>query len=77
MGNVFTIIRQGDPILQDVGSIPAATRTSRSRSRTSGSAWRVDVRETVTTCLLVRSLREIVAGDRVEMRAGAAQTAHR
>jgi hypothetical protein len=42
-----------------------------------GQCLAVDVREGVTTCLLVRSLREIVAGDRVELRSGATQTAHR
>jgi hypothetical protein len=35
----------------------------------------VDVREVVTTCLLVRSFREVVVGDRVELRANAPQTA--
>jgi len=38
-------------------------------------AQAVDVREAVTTCLLLRSYREVVVGDRVELRAGGAQTA--
>lgn len=77
VGNVFTIIRQGDPLRQDVGVDPSINQDLTLPVEDVGQCMAVDVRETVTTCLLVRSLREIVAGDRVEMRAGAAQTAHR
>jgi len=77
VGNVFTIIRQGDPILQDVGVDPSINQDLSLPVEDVGQCMAVDVRETVTTCLLVRSFREIVAGDRVEMRAGGPQTAHR
>ena len=77
VGNVFTIIRQGDPILQDVGVDPSINQDSTLPVEDVGQCLAVDVREAVTTCLLVRSVREIVAGDRVELRAGGPQTAHR
>jgi len=77
VGNVFTIIRQGDPILQGVGVDPSINQDTTLPVEDVGQCLAVDVREAVTTCLLVRSVREIVAGDRVELRAGGPQTAHR
>ena len=42
---------------------------------TVASCVAVEVKEKASTCLLLHSLREIVAGDRVEMRAGQAPSA--
>jgi hypothetical protein len=75
VGNTFTIIRQVDPILSGVGVDPSANQDTSLPIEDVGQCMAVDVRETVTTCLLTRSLREIVAGDRAEMRAGGPQTA--
>ncbi len=75
VGNVFTIVRQVDPILSGVGVDPSANQDSSLPVEEVGRCMAVDVREGVTTCLLLRSFREIVAGDRVELRAGGTQTA--
>lgn len=75
LGNVFTVIRQVDPITSGVGVDPSENQDATLPVEDVGRCMAVDVREAVTTCLLLRSLREIVAGDRVEMRAGATQTA--
>ena len=75
VGNVFTVIRQADPILSDVGVDPSANQDLSLPVEEVGRCMAVDVREAVTTCLLLRSYREVVVGDRVELRAGGAQTA--
>lgn len=75
VGNVFTIIRQVDPILSGVGVDPSANQDTSLPVEDVGRCMAVDVREAVTTCLLVRSLREVVRGDRVELRSGGTQTA--
>jgi len=75
LGNVFTVIRQVDPILSSVGVDPSENQDTSLPVEEVGRCMAVDVRESVTTCLLLRSLREIVAGDRVELRAGGTQTA--
>ncbi len=75
VGNVFTVIRQADPIRPDVGVDPSANQDLSLPVEEVGRCMAVDVREAVTTCLLLRSIREVVAGDRVELRAGGPQTA--
>jgi LysM repeat protein len=75
VGNVFTVIRQVDPILSSVGVDPSANQDTSLPVEEVGRCMAVDVRETVTTCLLLRSFREVVAGDRVELRAAGPQTA--
>ncbi|HEY1905301.1 MAG TPA: LysM peptidoglycan-binding domain-containing protein [Myxococcaceae bacterium] len=75
VGNVFTVIRQADPILSDVGVDPSLNQDTSLPVEEVGRCMAVDVREAVTTCLLVRSFREVVVGDRVELRANAPQTA--
>ena len=75
VGNVFTVIRQADPILSDVGVDPSANQDTSLPVEEVGRCMAVDVREAVTTCLLLRSYREVVVGDRVELRAGGQQTA--
>ena len=75
VGNVFTVLRQVDPITSGVGVDPSSNQDSTLPVEEVGRCMAVDVRETVTTCLLLRSFREVVAGDRVELRAGGPQTA--
>ena len=75
VGNVFTVIRQADPILSGVGVDPSANQDTSLPVEEVGRCMAVDVREAVTTCLLLRSYREVVVGDRVELRAGGTQTA--
>jgi len=75
VGNVFTVIRQVDPITSGVGVDPSANQDSTLPVEEVGRCMAVDVREVVTTCLLLRAFREVVAGDRVELRAGGPQTA--
>jgi hypothetical protein len=75
VGNVFTVIRQVDPILSGVGVDPSANQDKSLPVEEVGRCMAVDVREAVTTCLLIRSYREVVVGDRVELRAGGPQTA--
>ena len=75
VGNVFTVIRQADPILSGVGVDPSANQDKSLPVEEVGRCMAVDVREAVTTCLLIRSYREVVVGDRVELRAGGQQTA--
>jgi hypothetical protein len=71
-GNVFTVVRAGDPYgreidrdrmsLQEDPFLPAEVV---------GELLVVDAKERFSTALVVRSLRELFAGDRVEMRVGA------
>lgn len=75
VGNVFTIIRQTDPITSGVGVDPSANQDLSLPVEDVGRCMAVDVRETVTTCQILRSIRELVAGDRAELRAGGPQTA--
>jgi LysM repeat protein len=75
VGNVFSVIRQADPILSDVGVDPSLNQDTSLPVEEVGRCMAVDVREQVTTCLLVRAFREVVVGDRVELRANAPQTA--
>ena len=75
VGNVFTVIRQADPILSGVGVDPSANQDTSLPVEEVGRCMAVDVREAVTTCLLLRAYREVVVGDRVELRAGGQQTA--
>jgi LysM repeat protein len=74
-GNVFSVIRQTDPITSGVGVDPSANQDTSLPVEEVGRCMAVDVRETVTTCLLVRAFREVVVGDRVELRAAGPQTA--
>ena len=74
-GNTFTVIRQSDPITSGVGVDPSENQDTSLPVEEVGRCMAVDVREAVTTCLLLRSFREVVAGDRVELRASGPQTA--
>lgn len=67
-GNVFRVVRSGD--LYGVGRdvIPNDPRFPK---EIVGDLMVIDVKETTSTALVTRSLRELAIGDRVEMRASA------
>jgi hypothetical protein len=68
-GNVFTVTRAGDPYGQPIGINDMSIREDRSYpSEDIGELLVVDAKENFSTALVVRSLRELFAGDRVEMR---------
>lgn len=65
-GNTFTIVRNGHgnflhPNEEQDMSLP---------TEPVATCMAVDVKDKTSTCLLIRSIREVVEGDRVEMRAG-------
>jgi hypothetical protein len=65
-GNVFSVVRSGDLAGREVRAI-ADDRSL--PDETIGALMVVDVKDTVSTALVTRSLRELMVGDRVEMRA--------
>src|SRR5262249_30667114 len=67
-GNTFTVVRQQDPISRTACLNPARVKNKRLPLEAVGSCIAIDVKDVATMCLLTRSLREIVYGDRVEMR---------
>jgi LysM domain len=68
-GNSFTIIRQADP--NDQGVDPAANQDPKLPIEDLGLCVAVEVKQHTTTCVLLRTVREIVAGDRMVLRAPA------
>jgi hypothetical protein len=64
-GNVFTVVRSGDPYGNDRGT-PVADAALPDEEI--GSLLVVDAKEHASTALVVRSRRELLAGDRVELR---------
>ncbi len=67
-GQTFTVIRQQDPISPEVFLNPARGQNPRLPVEDVGTCMAVEVKDIATMCLVTRSLREIVHGDRVEMR---------
>jgi hypothetical protein len=65
-GNTFTVTRQSNEGGEDF--MNPSVEDTRYPKEDVATCMAVDVKEKATTCLLVRSLREIVWGDRVEMR---------
>jgi len=67
-GNVFRVVRSGD----GYGQAPGALSWDPSLPKeVVGDLLVIDVRETASTALVTRSLRELTSGDRIEMRASA------
>lgn len=66
-GNSVTFTRQGDPSTSLTN--PLKSYDTRYPVEEIGECLAVDVKEHTTTCMIVRSLREIVPGDRFVMRA--------
>ncbi len=62
-GNTLTIIRQADPL--DQGVDPAANQDVRLPREEIGRCIAAEVKEHASTCMLMRTAREIVAGDRL------------
>ena len=71
IGNTFTVIRQNDPSTFGGSVDPSEEVNSNLPLDDIATCLAVDVREHATTCLLVRSVREVLEGDRVLMSAGA------
>lgn len=68
-GNVFTVIRSGDPYGRESN---APIRDDALPLEDVGTLVVVDAQQTSSSALVVRSLRELYVGDHVEMRAAAA-----
>ncbi len=67
-GNVFTVIRSGDPYGREMNEImrdPALPKED------VGTLIVVDAQQTSSAALVIRSLRELYVGDKVEMRTAA------
>lgn len=69
VGNTAIIVRSGDP--RDHFFDPAGSSDKRYPDEDIGACLVLEVREQASVCILTRSLREIVAGDRYELRAQA------
>ena len=65
-GNVFTVVRSGDPYGSSMNEI---TRDPSLPKEDVGTLIVVDAQQTSSTALVVRSFRELYVGDKVEMRA--------
>lgn len=68
-GNVFTVVRSGDPYGHDANK---PLRDPAFPKEDVGTLVVVDAQQTSSSALVLRSLRELYVGDRVEMRAAAA-----
>jgi len=66
-GNTFTIIRQADPYNQWVS--PAENQDPHLPAEVVGQCIAAEVKEHASTCMLIRTAREIVFGDRIVLRA--------
>lgn len=72
LGNTFTILRQGDPSLQVLGQPvkPMTAKEKRFPWENIGACMVTEVKERTSNCLMVRSMEELVPGDRAVMRVG-------
>ncbi len=68
-GNTFMIMRQQDGLEHKVANFPAY-RDERYPIEDIGACIAWEVKSTATSCVLVKSIREIVNGDMVQMRTG-------
>ncbi|HUK65592.1 MAG TPA: LysM domain-containing protein [Anaeromyxobacteraceae bacterium] len=69
-GNVFSVVRSGDPLGRTPNEVSSDPQLP---TEDLGSLLVVDAQQTSSAALVVRSLRELYVGDRVEMHAGAAK----
>jgi LysM domain len=68
-GNTFTVVRRHDPAVNvEAFLYPSRVVDRRLPIEDTANCMAVEVHDKVTVCLLTRSLREVVYGDRVEMR---------
>jgi hypothetical protein len=76
VGNTFSVLRQGNlaagKLLREQEDKEKALP-----DEVIGTCMVTEIKERTSNCLLINSLREIIPGDRVEMRVGAAPTASR
>lgn len=75
IGNVFTILRTGDTT--GSGLLKPQAPNQGLPDEAIGQCLVTEVKERTANCLIITSLREIVPGDRAEMRVGGARTASR
>lgn len=72
VGNVFSVVRAHDGLATDI------TKQNRVDLNfpieTVGACMAIDVKDQASTCIITRSIREIVPGDRVEMRAASSSS---
>ncbi len=70
LGNTFTILRQGDPSLHVLGQEDTAPSVKEKRFpwENVGTCMVTEVKERTSNCLMMRSLEELVPGDRAVMR---------
>jgi hypothetical protein len=68
-GNVFTVVRSGDPYGPDLRGPTAGAALP---DEEIGALLVLDAKEHASTALVVKSRRELLAGDRVELRVGQA-----
>jgi LysM domain len=66
-GNTFSVVRQYDPSVLDGTLVPTIV-DKRFPEEIIGQCMAFEVKARATTCLMVASIREIVKGDRLEMR---------
>jgi hypothetical protein len=76
VGNTFTIVRREDSVGQALIKIDA-DKSRNLPDEPIGLCLVTEVKERTANCLLTTSLREIVPGDRVELRVGNSPTAQR
>jgi hypothetical protein len=62
-GNTFTIVRQADPLEQGVD--PSLNQDPKLPMEQIGRCLAAEVKEHASTCMLTRTIREIVPGDRI------------
>ncbi len=67
-GNTFQVLRQGDPNAIDFWDPTIQRDDSELPEEQIAACITVDVKDNASTCLLTRSLREVLPGDRVVMR---------
>jgi hypothetical protein len=68
-GNLFVVTRSGDPYGQDISADDLSLRENPAfPAEDIGELLVVDAKEQFSTALVVKSLRELFAGDRVQMR---------
>ncbi|MFN0061196.1 MAG: LysM peptidoglycan-binding domain-containing protein [Myxococcaceae bacterium] len=67
-GNTFTVVRQQDPSTFNPSVDPSREVHGWLPEEEVGSCITVDVKESASTCLVTRSLRELYDGDRLRMR---------
>ncbi|MDY7224793.1 LysM peptidoglycan-binding domain-containing protein [Hyalangium rubrum] len=77
VGNTFTVLRKGDTTGDKLLSTEVTAKDRALPDEAIGVCLVTEVKERTSNCLLTQSLREILPGDRIEMRVGNKPTASR